>query len=508
MRTDWALRASAVVRVLRGLPPWLLVLAVLALAVAGWSVLQGVLPYLGHDEAVYATKARSWLTGAPAAQWDPRRAPGLPALGYLALAVHPSEGAVRLVGLGLLLVTLVLVYVAAAAATSPRRAVVVLLLVLTGPGFFRRTPEFLGDIGAAGMLVGVAFSLARAQERRGRSGGSARGGTRVGGARVGGARAGGGDLVLAAVFALGAFYLRYGATAGLLALMLAAVVAWGPRSWFTYGRWLAGAAGIVLAGMVPHLLFAGRVTGSPFGLLVDAGESANPAYVGDGLVYYVRTFPALAGPLGAVVMAAGLLAAALAGWRILRGRARPGADRRTVFVGLAAGLVFVLLGLTAHGEPRFVFLAVILLLVLGVQSLASWAGRWSPALLAGMAVTALVTLPATYTYLAGGSLAQVTRTRAALVEVAETFRGERDCLLVTGYQPELGWYSGCATASVWQARSRTLPPGRRVSYVLFEHGRAQPSEAEVRGLAGGHPIDVRVLPATGPLGAARILTIR
>ncbi|MGH3657625.1 MAG: ArnT family glycosyltransferase [Micromonosporaceae bacterium] len=536
----WAARLGEFTR---GVPSWLLLTGVLLLATACWAVLQTALPYLGHDEAVYAGKARSWLTGDPAPQWDPRRAPGMPALGYLALAVHPSAGAVRLAGLVLLLGTMAVVYAVGAAWIGRVGAAVASVVVLAGTGFFRRTPEFLSDIASAGLLLAVAYFLVRAQERP-RSP----------------------ALLAAPVCALAALYVRYGALAGLGALGLAAVVVWGPRAWLAQGRWLVGAIAIFVGGLVPHLVYATKVTGSPFGLLVAAGESASPGYVGDGLVYYVASFPfGLAGPLGGVVMAAGLVAGGLAARRLLRDRLRresdPGRaaeDRRTVFLALTAVLLAVLLGFTAHGEPRFVFLSVIVLTILGVRPLARWAGRWgrrsgssrwrrwSPAMLPGIGVLALVSLPLTYAFLAP-SLARTTQARASLVALAERFQSVggqgparpavsgpavsgpavsgpaesgpaesgpagsaegRECVLVSSYQPELGWYSGCATAAFWQARQGALPAAGVASYVLFANGRDQPSEAQIRSLADDRPIEVVELVAAGSLGRVRILTVR
>lgn len=490
--TIWTIRAEATAR---GLPTWLLLPALMLVAAGWWALLQDAVPYLGHDEAVYATKARSWLTDQPAAQWDPRRAPGMPALGAVALAVHASEGAVRLVGLGLLLVTVVVAFLVAREWIGRTPAFVAVLVVVTGAGFVRRAPEFLSDIGAAGMLVAVAYFLVRAQNRPG-----------------------GRDLLAVPLCALAALYLRYGALAGLLALGLAAVAAWGPRAWLAQGWRLVGAAGIFVAGLLPHLVFAWQVTGSPFGLLVDAGESANSVYLGDGLVYYVTSFPyRLAGPHGALVMTAGLVATGMAAWRLVRSRsvdegsgrsgARPG-DRRTFFLGFAAVLLAVLLGLTAHGEARFVFLSLILLGVLGVDALARWGGRWAPAVLAGLVALSLAAIPLTYGRLTVGVLAPTTGERASLVAAATSLRTGSDCLLVTSYQPELGWYSGCRTAAFWKARAGTLPAGVPASYVLFAHGRTQPTEAEVRRLAAGRPVEVRDLPAAGALGRVRILTVR
>ncbi|MBT2394734.1 hypothetical protein [Streptomyces sp. ISL-100] len=165
------------VEALRRVPSWAYAVGVLALAAGVWAGLQDFEPYLGHEEAVYANKARSWADGTPDAGWGVYRPVGLPALGALALwlygdggagggaggSVGGGVGALRAVGLVLVLGTLTVTYLVAAAWTSRRRAVVVVLVLLSGLGFLRRVPEYLNDIGATGLVLVVVFLLVRAQ---------------------------------------------------------------------------------------------------------------------------------------------------------------------------------------------------------------------------------------------------------------------------------------------------------------------------------------------------------
>ncbi|WP_460517365.1 hypothetical protein [Flindersiella endophytica] len=434
-------------------------LALLGMAFLLWYGLQGAEPFLGHDESVYAAKARSWLTDLPAAQWDPRRAPGVPALGAVALTIHDSVGALRAVGLLLVLLTLAITYVVAARLTTYWRASAVVLVVLTAAPFLRRVPEFLSDIGAAGLLFACAYLVIR---RR---------------------------LIALAVVALATFYLRYGATAGLLAIALAALVVWGPKVWLADKRRLVLATGVFVAGLVPHFAYATWLTGRPWGLLADAGASANQVYFGDGLVFYVTNFPSgLAGVLGAVLMAIGLIAA-------IAGRH----ERWKAFLGLSAVLGIVLLGLVGHGEPRFVYFSVIALILLGADAIA---GR-SRVALAAVTVVALAQLPFAYLHVRDHALAAVTGDRRSLVAVAEHLR--RPCVVVTSYQPEIGWYSGCGTTSFARAEQRRSIAG--LTFVLFERGHDQPAERDLRELIGDRPLLAEDLPASGSLGKVRILTV-
>lgn len=520
--------------VLRRVPSWAYLVGALAVAAGVWAVLQDFEPYLGHEEAVYANKARSWVSGTPDAGWGLYRPVGLPALGAVALWLGGGMagdgfgvasdgsgmagdgfgvGALRAVALVLTLGTLTVTYLVAAAWTSRRSAVVVVLVLLSGLGFLRRVPEHLNDIGATGLLLVVVFLLVRAQEKQG-------------------SRA----LWGVPVVVLAAFYLRYGVVGNLLAVGIAAVFAYGPRAWMAQGRRLAGAAVVLVIGLVPHLVHAVRETGSPLGMVLSATSQANRAYVGDGFVYYLAVFPyRLAGDLGAVVMAAGLWTAGAALRRVLgaaRGR-RAGAsravraslevgagasgavradDRRRVFLGTAAVLVFVILGVATDGEPRFVYFAVVLLTVLGVQAVAELAGAaWRAPVLAAVAALAGLTVLGTTQVVAHGAMPGPTRLAWSTVPVAREIGAAaqgRPCLVVTGYEPEFGWYSGCDAVTYAQYRKLRVPEGTLVSLVVFERGRLQPDAAGLERLTAGRESGVRTIGTDGPVGAATVVTLR
>ncbi|MEU6112471.1 glycosyltransferase family 39 protein [Streptomyces albidoflavus] len=402
-------------------------------------------------------------------------------------------GALRAVTLLLALAMLTVTYLVAARWTTPRRAVLTALLVLCGLGFLRRLPEFLNDIGSTGLLLAVVYLLTRAQEHPG-------------------SRA----LLALPPFVLAAFYLRYGVAGNLAAIVLAALLAYGPRAWLARGRYLAVAGAVILAGLVPHFVHATRVTGSPLGLVFWATSQAERQFVGDGLLYYLAIFPyRLAGDLGGVVMAAGLVTAYAAVRRLRRlrrtaaGEPRP-ETQRWAFLGLTSVLVFVLLGVATDGEPRFVYLPVVLLTVLGVQALARAAGEQRRRLLAGIGALALLTTAGTAQVVAHGAMPGPTGQARSTVPVARAFTaGGTPCLLVTGYEPESGWYSGCDAMTYRQYRAAGPPaPGTRVSFVRYERGRHQPGDRGLAKLTRGMGQTVLRLPSTGVLGAAHVVTVR
>jgi hypothetical protein len=480
-RADAPRRLTRAIRGLRRIPGPAYLVTVLALTAGIWATLQDHEPYMAHEEAVYANKARSWADGTPGAGWGSYRPPGLPVLGRLALAVHNDVGSLRAVALLLTLFTLATTYLVTARWTTPRRAVVVVLLLLSGLGFLRRVPEFLNDIGTTGLLLIVVFLVTRAQEvRRSHA------------------------LPVAAAVAVGAFYLRYGSVGNLLAIALAALFAYGPRAWLAQGRRLATALAVLALGLLPHFVHAALVTGSPLGLILRAGSQANRAYVGDGLVYYLAVFPyRLAGDLGAVVMTGGLLLAV----RALRGGDGGAYATRRVFLGSTSVLVFVVLGLVTDGEPRFVYLPVILLTVLGVEALAELTGRRNRGLLAAVAGLAGLTTVGTAQVVAHQAMPGPDRVSRSTVPVAERLAVDGPCLLVTGYEPEMGWYSGCDAVTYAQYRRTPPPPGTRVTLVLFEHGRLQPDDTALARLIGDRDTTVRTIPTDGALGTATAVTL-
>ncbi|GAA0328529.1 glycosyltransferase [Streptomyces blastmyceticus] len=487
--TDRSLPGQRVVAGVRRIPVWMGVAGVMVIATAVWAVLQAREPYIGHEEAVYANKARSWVSGAPDAGWGVYRPVGLPAVGYVALTAHNSVGALRAVALILVLFTLGVTYFIAARWTTPRRAVVVVLVLLSGLGFLRRVPEYLNDIGSTGLLLLVVFLITRAQERAE-------------------SRA----LLAIPFVVVPAFYFRYGIAGNLLAICVAALLAYGPRAWSMQWRNIAIAGALIALGLVPHFVYAVRATGSPLGVVSWATSQANRAYFGDGLVYYLSIFPyRLAGDLGAVVMSAGIIAAAVAMRRRSRIRSPKvhggPEDRRRAFLGTASVLIIVALGLTSHGEPRFVYVPVVLLTVLGVQALAEYSGRWSATVLTGVAAFAALSVLGTAQVVGQGAMRGPHLLSESTVPVARELSAPGPCLVVSGYEPEMGWYSGCDAVTYAEYREAEVPADVKVQFVLFERGRLQPGPSALKELVGTRKETTRTIPTEGSLGRATVVSL-
>lgn len=479
---------------LRRVPAIVYLTGVLVLAAAVWAWLQDKEPYLGHEEAVYANKARSWLDdGIPAAGWGIYRPLGLPFLGRIALAVHNDVGALRAVALILTLFTLTTTYAIASRWMSAHRAVLVVLVLVSGLGFLRRMPEFLNDIGSTGLLLIVVYLITRAHEKDG-------------------SRA----LLVLPIVVLCVFYFRYGVLGSLLAVFLAASLAYSPRTWLARWKHLAIAGTVLAIGLTPHLLHAHEATGSPLGIVLSATSQANRQYVGDGLVYYLAVFPyRLAGDLGALLMAAGIAATARAAHRLWRPAvptavSRPTdvlALRRDVFLGTSALFVFVTLGLATDGEPRFVYVSVVLLLMLGIARLPDLTGNLTRGVMVTVGALGLLTVLGTAQVIAHGAMPSPSRLGDSTVPVALQLRSAGPCLLVTGYEPEMGWYSGCDAVTYAQYRGMSPPAGTRISFITFECGRLQPDANGMRLLTEGQKVVITEVPTGGSVGDATIYTV-
>lgn len=82
-------------------------------------------------------------------------------------------------------------------------------------------------------------------------------------------------------------------------------------------------------------------------------------------------------------------------------------------------------------------------------------------------------------------------------------QGKGPRLIVTGYEPDMGWDSGCESITYEEAFATKLPANREVSFVRFAHGRLQRSESSVRELVGDRPFVITEVRAAGNLGTQK-----
>ena len=392
-----------------------------------------------YDESVYAVQARAWAApGEPVTGVKLHRAPLLPALGSLIYrAGGRSEAPYRATGLAFGVASVVLVWALGRAVAGPAAGLIGAAAFASAPPVVQRSAQFMTDVPATAFLLGLVLVLWRNRERAGPS------------------------LLLAAPLAAGAFYLRYASVLP-IALLAAAVLVVGRRG-LLRDRRLAIATALLFAGLlVPHVVRAVDATGRPWGLLTFTAEFPGRRSFGAGWWDYLRWFPfVLAGPVAGVVMIAGIAGAA---------------RRRFAATSLLAGVAVldvVLIGLTEHAEPRFVFFPVALLCVAGGAAVGRLQReRWVSRGLARAGTAALG-----LALIAGGVVAAArpvrdARLRAALAGRAVAARaGGRACSVRSIEVPVVTWYSGCATLAFGER------PGATTNFVvLFPHAAGQPAE--------------------------------
>jgi hypothetical protein len=372
---------------------------------------------LTSDEAAYALLARG-----SAVDWL-YRSRGVVAIARVGIALGGSDIALRLVP------TLVSGSLVIAVAAVGRRAFGPWVgagsaAVIAGAHpFVLRGFELLGDLPATACLLAAIAVIVGELER---AGGSTY------------------RLVLAAPLCAAALYLRYGSAVVIALVGLAALVTWWRELRARPGPALATVA--VLAVLVaPFAIESVRATGSPIGILELSSNVSGRTWFGRGLLVYVFANPFRSyGALVPGVMLAGL-------WSLRR----PSPCRRPArFLAAVAIGQIIALGLTSHASSRFIFVAIALLVVLGVDLIArtvtprvrTWA---SIAVVASWVGTAIA-VPLVERHLVN-ALAPL-RTSAAAIRADAA---GRPCTVVARALPQLMWYSGCAG---WKLVGDAQPP--------------------------------------------------
>ncbi|HEX9889174.1 MAG TPA: hypothetical protein VGA69_06825, partial [Nitriliruptorales bacterium] len=421
-----------------------LVLVVFA-AIVAWLIAQDM--PVEWDEAVYAGRARAWVSDLPATGWGDHRPPGVPLLAIPLVWVTTELPAIRLLGLASGLALLGACAWLAWTLRGPLAGALAALALSTVVPVVARSSQVLTDVAAGAGVVATAALLW---------------------SQLGRDRVAQRWLWLAPVAAGATFFLRYGSLPFLLALVGVAVVAWwrplvaSPRR-----AGLAAAAGVALA--LPHLIHATVVTGDPLGIVRLAGSLAPQATFGQAVSGYLAD-PGAFGIVAVAGTAAGVVAlvAALV------------IDRPET-LGLSRGAAALLLvpalagtGAVAASSaplPRLLIPAFALVLtgLAVVVARAFEAGR-SGAVVGGVAAALLLLGMAGAAGRARADLDEATRIRAPVAAAARalaTDAGGRTCGVLAREVPILTWYSGCA------AQHFGFPP---------EAGRAARLVGEVRYL--------------------------
>jgi hypothetical protein len=416
----------------------------LAAAIAAWAVVTvlGIAsgPPLGHDEAAFSVLAR----GGGAATWL-YRSSGVVAMAKLGIALGGAEWAMRiasaLAGFGV-----VFGVFAVGRTTFPGdgTAAWAAAAIAGAHPIVLRSTELIGDLPAtACVLAGIAVlagELAREAGPRWR-------------------------LVAVAPAFAGAFYLRYGSAPVIATAGGAAVLLWW-RSILRRPLPVIATAGAFALLLAPHAVHSLRATGSVVGILEISSNMPRRAYIGEGLVTYLTSNPFLFyGALVAPLLVAGLAA-------IVR---PPGARRRVWFLAAIAVGQVVAIGLQSHAQPRYIFVATSLFVVLGVAFVRR-ATRARPRPRLALALVALSWLGCAVAIVPYN--VHLARLRAPLVAAATAIQADarqEPCLVVARVVTQLAWYTRCDTMLLRDpTRLDELPPGTRAYLVSVPHGTTGP----------------------------------
>lgn len=433
----------------------LLLAAALAwLSVAILAVVLG--PPLGHDESAFAVSARG---GGPAWVY---RSVGVTMIAHVGVALGGAEWQLRLVSAVLGTGIIFAAFALGRATLSPRTGAWAACIVAGAHPLALRSAELIGDIPAtACVLAGLAVlagELAREDGPRWR-------------------------LLAAAPAFAAAFYLRYGSAPVIMLGGAAAAILW-PRALVRRPLVVLATLLAFIALIAPHFLQSLHETGTLTGILRVSSQMPRRAYAGEGLVTYLtsngfRFYGALVAPL----MLCGLVS-------LVR---LPADWRPRVFLAIVALGQIVMLGVQSHAQPRYVYVATVLLVLLGLDGVA----RFAPARLRALALPVVimawigvaVAVPFYTRFLANA--------RAPLTAAAATIRADaagRPCLVVAKVVTQLMWYTGCREHLLRDFAA--VPPWSQSPLAYVVH--APKANVQIGALLEAVPGHARSLPVDAP----------
>jgi 4-amino-4-deoxy-L-arabinose transferase-like glycosyltransferase len=392
-------------------------------------VMLGILQRLpfGWDESVYALTTRHWVQGTPDTGWGIHRPPVLSIIGILPMLASDSEAGFRLIGLVFGSGAVAAVWLLGRRLGGSGAGLLAAAVLASAASIQIDAGQFLNDVPATGLLLLFMASLWRIMERE----------------RVEW------TLVWLAPIAALAFYVRYGSSISILAIVVAAFLIWPRRLIGAWPKVVVG-AGVLLLLLLPHLVFATLNTGTPWGIALLASGGAQGAYPGEALLTYLSWLPdELVGPLGAAAAIGGLAATVFALVRCARVRGWDRFGRATAFLVVPAAIQIVILGMTILPQARYIFFPMACLMTAGCIAAARLYGRLGR-YRAGLARVASACLVA---YFAATAATLPARTAGHAAELEWIERGGRyiaahsagTCSILASNVPQFTWYSGCAT---------------------------------------------------------------
>lgn len=449
--------------------------------VGSWMILLG--SPLGHDESVYAQRGLYYATGGEPTlgYWNDYRAPGLPLLMSVVLKASATDLAARAVPLLLAITGLLLTWWWARMVFDDNRVGILAALFLAlMPGYMQFSWQISVDIPSAVLgLAAACVLLAASTGKRVRW-----------------------WAVAVIPLAVAATMARFGAPA-LLAPALSGVALY---RWPATRRSLPLVTFIALAAGAASsaVLLTPQITGAVQAPLTSFGERelAKEIPVWSSVVDHLRVGPTILGPILVVVVPLAIVGLVL---QVRRGR------QTWPPILLNAGIVlgfFVLLNLSlAQGFAQYLIPMLPFLATLAAALLVPLIQGPRAVVIASSLIVVAAGWAVYDSYATSKTLTKnYSIIRVGAEEIGSLAEGE--CLLLTGYSPQVGWYSGCAAASYprssyngeghqdelfedivshLEPHSEDLPSDADVYAVLVERGKRQPLGSTLGQLVAAVP---------------------
>ena len=392
---------------------------------------------IGHDEAVYLTKARSWMEGTPADEFEIYRPIGMAWFGWLFLHFGDSEIMMRSFGVIFGAISTLFIYLFFRRISNLPIAVSITGIVITSTLFLKEAPLFQNDIPSSGLLFGVLWLVYIYYKTASKSK----------------------SIYFAGPLAALAFYLRYGVASSFGIIAVLSILILGHR---LIKKKDANYLNLVITVIISVLLFAPHfiqsfiVERKIFGILSRAGEAAHRAYLGEGLVNYIKWLPnEIGGWFLGITAIIGIVATIVIVFR---------KKLRQNYVGMlwigSIGLSnFIITGLLVHAESRYVFFPVVLLSGVGIASIYYMISHWSKIsanLLVGVFLLSII-YSGIISYNETNSFFRTKEADpygVAYIEISEAIRKdsatENGCAIwaITTNRPKISWYSKCNTLQI------------------------------------------------------------
>lgn len=392
---------------------------------------------LVHDEAVYLTKAKSWLVGTPASEFRIYRPIGMPVLGWIALYFDDSEQAVRLVGVLFGVLTVGFTFLLFKSVFDAWIGTAVTVAMMTSSLFLRNAPEFLNDIPSSGLIFGVLWLIWVHYKTSGESR----------------------SIYFVPVMIALSFYLRYGV---MLVLIIVAVVTLFFLSIRFYHQEGRSYRRIIIASLllilffVPHFIQSLSSGNGLFGILSRGTEAAGREYFGQGLVSYIRWMPHEIS--GWVLGISAIFGVLVVFYVLLFAKFYNGRNTGIVWLGSIGLFHFILTGILVHAEPRYVFLSMTILAGIGITGLYYTITSLSP-ISANIFIACFIVLSGYFGLSNYQTVSHFFERREAsvsrnvYVEASEMITKDNtsnmECAVWSNsFRPQISWYSGCYTLDV------------------------------------------------------------